>query len=36
MIDGKFAVKYGEILLYDEKELISNGKKEFNSLLKRI
>jgi cytosine/adenosine deaminase-related metal-dependent hydrolase len=36
MIDGEFVVMNGKSLLYDEAELISDGKKELSELIKRI
>jgi 5-methylthioadenosine/S-adenosylhomocysteine deaminase len=35
LVDGEFVVKDGRSLLYDEAELISDGKKELIELIKR-
>ncbi len=36
MVDGRWLIKGGESLVYDQKEIISNGKEELKNLLKRL
>ena len=36
MVDGKWVVKDRESLVYDQREIISNGKKELQNLLNRL
>jgi cytosine/adenosine deaminase-related metal-dependent hydrolase len=36
MIDGEWKVKNGQSLIYDEKEIVADGKQELQNLLKRI
>jgi cytosine/adenosine deaminase-related metal-dependent hydrolase len=36
MVDGRWLIKERESLVYDQKEIISNGKEELKNLLKRL
>jgi hypothetical protein len=36
MIDGEWKVKDGQSLIYDEKEILTDGKQELQKLFKRI
>jgi hypothetical protein len=36
MVNGQWMIKERESLVYDQKEIISNGKEELKNLLKRL